>query len=152
MGNDKNGGQEVLWSPMKSYEVLWSLDFCSPDVSWRPPALGRASTGSPIRATRAWSVEPEPVEPAETREPGDPDVAGNFMMFWWCFQDVPTYLRLKSEIERSRLFRLYLFMMFCRVISTLGVYAYQFQGQWKNLRPTCVKCVEHPTHAANLLH
>lgn len=34
----------------------------------RPPALARASTGSPIRATRAWSMEPEPVERAETRE------------------------------------------------------------------------------------
>ena len=37
----------------------------------RPPALVRASTGSPIRATRrAWSMEPEVVERAETREPG----------------------------------------------------------------------------------
>jgi len=34
----------------------------------RPPALIRASTGSPIRATRAWSMEPEVVERAETRE------------------------------------------------------------------------------------
>lgn len=34
----------------------------------RPAALARASTGSPIRATRAWSMEPEPVERAETRE------------------------------------------------------------------------------------
>ena len=37
---------------------------------FRPPALIRASTGSPIRATRAWSMEPEVVERAETRELG----------------------------------------------------------------------------------
>ena len=84
--------QNRLEKLMKSHEVLffstkiirYSIrgDHRSifPDFSWRPAALARASTGSPIRATRAWSMEPEPVERAETREPGAPDVSGIFMM------------------------------------------------------------------------
>lgn len=93
-----------------------------PDFSWRPAALARASTGSPIRATRAWSMEPEPVERAETREPGAPDVSGIFVMIddvSNMFQHIWVWawnLRLNEPVS--------LFILFSRVISTLGAYTY----------------------------
>lgn len=55
-------------APAKLAEVVAPGQSGGPNSERRPPALARASTGSPVRATRAWSMEPEPVERAETRE------------------------------------------------------------------------------------